>query len=187
MRSIPKMILTAASVLGAAALAQAPAPAPAQAPAAAPANPAPGPTQDAAASLLKVYVFPANNQTPDQQAKDSNDCYAWAKQQTGVDPTNPTVPQKADTSQTGKGAAVKGAAKGAAAGAAIGAITGDAGKGAAVGATAGGMAGVGGKRAAKQQAEQQAKQQQQAAVNQQIDAFKKAYTACMEGKKYTVK
>jgi len=180
------MILTAASVLGAAALAQAPAPAPAQAPAAAPANPAPGPTQDAAASLLKVYVFPANNQTPDQQAKDSNDCYAWAKQQTGVDPTNPTVPQKADTSQTGKGAAVKGAAKGAAAGAAIGAITGDAGKGAAVGATAGGMAGVGGKRAAKQQAEQQAKQQQQAAVNQQIDAFKKAYTACMTGKKYTV-
>ena len=182
MRSIPKMILTAAAVLGVAALAQAPAPAPA----APPANPAPAPTQDAAASLLKVYVFPANNQTPDQQAKDSNDCYAWAKQQTGVDPTNPTVPQKADTSQTGKGAAVKGAAKGAAAGAAIGAITGDAGKGAAVGATAGGMAGVGGKRAAKQQADQQAKQQQQAAVNQQIDAFKKAYTACMTGKKYTV-
>src|SRR5215470_5688042 len=187
MRSTPKMILTAVSLLGAAALAQAPAPAPAPAPAAAPANPAPGPTQDAAASLLKVYVFPANNQTPDQQAKDSNDCYAWAKQQTGVDPTNPTVPQKADTSQTGKGAAVKGAAKGAAAGAAIGAITGDAGKGAAVGATAGGMAGVGGKRAAKQQAEAQAKQQQQAAVNQQMDAFKKAYSACMEGKKYTVK
>jgi hypothetical protein len=136
---------------------------------------------------LKVYVFPANNQTPDQQAKDSNDCYAWAKQQTGVDPTNPTVPQKADTSQAGKGSAVKGAAKGAAAGAAIGAITGDAGKGAAVGATAGGLGGVAGKKASKQQAEAQAKQQQQAAVNTQIDSFKKAYTACMEGKKYTVK
>jgi hypothetical protein len=185
-RSIPKTILTAVSLLGATALAQAPAPAPAPAPAAAPANPAPAPTQDAAASLLKVYVFPANSQTPDQQAKDSNDCYAWAKQQTGVDPTNPTVPAKADTSQAGKGSAVRGAAKGAAAGAAIGAITGDAGKGAAVGATAGGMAGVGGKKAAKQQAEQQAKQQQQAAVNQQMDAFKKAYTACMTGKKYTV-
>ena len=182
MRNVNRWITLGACALGLAALAQAPA----TAPAAPPANPAPSPTQDAAASLLKVYVFPANNQTPDQQAKDSNDCYAWAKQQTGVDPTNPTVPQKADTSQTGKGAAVKGAAKGAAAGAAIGAITGDAGKGAAVGATAGGMAGVGGKRAAKQQAEQQAKQQQQAAVNQQIDAFKKAYTACMTGKKYTV-
>ena len=179
--SIRNLLMSLLAVVGSAALAQAPAPA------AAPANPAPAPTQDAAASLLKVYVFPANNQTPDQQAKDSNDCYAWAKQQTGVDPTNPAVPAKADTSQAGKGSAVKGAAKGAAAGAAIGAITGDAGKGAAVGAAAGGMGGAAGRKASKQQAEAQAKQQQQAAVNQQIDAFKKAYTACMEGKKYTVK
>jgi hypothetical protein len=186
MRDVNRWITLGACALGLAALAQAPAPAPAPAPAA-PANPAPAPTQDAAASLLKVYVFPANNQTPDQQGKDSNDCYAWAKQQTGVDPTNPTVPQKADTSKTGQGAAVKGAAKGAAAGAAIGAIAGDTGKGAAIGAAAGGMGGASAKRQGKKQAEQQAQQQQQAAVNQQIDAFKKAYTACMEGKKYTVK
>ena len=167
MRTLNRWIALGACALGLAALAQAPAPAPA-APAA-PANPAPGPTQDAAASLLKVYVFPANNQTPDQQAKDSNDCYAWAKQQTGVDPTNPTVPAKQDTSQAGKGGAVKGAAKGA------------------VAPTAGAIGGVAGKKQAKQQAAQQAQQQQQAAVNQQIDSFKKAYTACMEGKKYTVK
>src|SRR5215831_5495044 len=185
MRTLNRWTLLGLACLGLGALAQAPAPAPAPAtapqPAAAPA--APGPTQDAAASLLKVYVFPANNQTPDQQSKDSNDCYAWAKQQTGVDPTNPTVPQKADTSQTGQGAAVKGAAKGAA----IGAIAGDTGKGAAIGAAAGGMGGASAKRQGKKQAEAQAQQQQQAAVNQQIDAFKKAYTACMEGKKYTVK
>ncbi len=183
MRTLKNIILTAVSVIGTTALAQAPAPAPAPAPAA----PAAAPTQDAAASLLKVYVFPANNQTPDVQAKDSNDCYGWAKQQTGVDPTNPAVPAKADTSQAGKGAAVKGAAKGAAAGAAIGAIAGDTGKGAAIGAAAGGMGGASGRRQAQAQAEQQAKQQQQAAVNQQMDAFKKAYSACMEGKKYTVK
>jgi hypothetical protein len=188
MRIMNRWLTLGISCLCFGALAQAPAPAQPAAPAA-PAAPAgaPGPTQDAAASLLKVYVFPANNQTPDQQAKDSNDCYAWAKQQTGVDPTNPTVPQKADTSQAGKGGAVKGAAKGAAAGAAIGAVAGDTGKGAAVGATAGAMGGASGKRQAKQQAETQAKQQQTAAVNSQIDAFKKAYTACMEGKKYTVK
>jgi hypothetical protein len=186
MQHLNRLSLIFMLVTGAAALAQAPAPAPAPAPAA-PAAPAAAPTQDAAASLLKVYVFPANNQTPDQQAKDSNDCYAWAKQQTGVDPTNPTVPPKADTSQAGKGGAVKGAAKGAAAGAAIGAVAGDTGKGAAVGATAGAMGGASGKRQAKQQAETQAQQQQQAAVNQQMDAFKKAYSACMEGKKYTIK
>jgi len=60
-------------LLAGAALAQAPAqPAPAAAPpaAAAPAGAAPAgaPAQDAVASMLKVYVFPANNQTPDQQA-----------------------------------------------------------------------------------------------------------------------
>ena len=83
-------------LLAGAALAQAPAqPAPAAAPpAAAPAAAAPAgaPAQDAVASMLKVYVFPANNQTPDQQAKDSNDCYAWAKQQSGVDPAAPANP-----------------------------------------------------------------------------------------------
>src|SRR5262249_57487723 len=75
-----------------AALARAPAPAtqPAPAPAApAAAAPAGAPAQDAVASMLKVYVFPANNQTPEQQAKDSNDCYAWAKPQSGVDPAAP--------------------------------------------------------------------------------------------------
>jgi hypothetical protein len=58
---------------------------------------------------------------------------------------------------------------------------------AAIGAAAGGMGGVGGNKQAKQQAEAQAQpQKQQAPVNKQMDAFKKAHTACVEGKKYTV-
>ena len=179
---IPHSILIGLTLLTTTALAQAPATPPPAAPAAPAAT-----SQDAVASMLKVYVFPANNQTPDQQAKDSNDCYGWSKQQTGVDPTNLKAPPPADTSQAGQGSAVKGAAKGAAAGAAIGAIAGDAGKGAAIGATAGGMKGVGGKKSAQQQAAAQSQQQQQAAVNDQMTAFKKAYSACMEGKKYTVK
>ena len=137
--------------------------------------------------MLKVSVFPANNQTPQQQNEDSTYCYNWSKQQTGVDPANPTVPPKADTSKAGKGGAVKGAAKGAAGGAAVGAIAGDTGEGAAIGATAGAVKGVKGKKEAQAKAEAQATQQQQAAVNDQINAFKKAYTSCMEGKKYTVK
>ena len=176
-----RTLVIALSLAGPAVLAQTPAPAPA-----APAAPAGAPA-DPVASMLKVYVFPANNQTPDQQTKDSSDCYGWAKQQTGVDPTNPTVPPKADTSKAGKGGAVKGAAKGAAGGAAVGAIAGDTGEGAAIGATVGAVKGVKGKKEAQAKAEAQATQQQQQAVNDQINAFKKAYTACMEGKKYTVK
>jgi hypothetical protein len=76
----------------------------------------PAATQDAAGSLLKVYVFPANNQTPDQQANDSNDRYGWAKQRTGVERRTPTVPAKAGTQPGREGLGGKGAAKGAAAG-----------------------------------------------------------------------
>ncbi len=184
MRYLSRSVVIGLLLAGAVALGQASTPAPAPA---APAAPTGAPTQDAAASLLKVYVFPANNQTPDQQTKDSSDCYAWAKQQTGVDPTNPTVPPKADTSKAGKGGAAKGAAKGAAGGAAVGAIAGDTGEGAAIGATVGAAKGVKSKKEAQAKADAQATQQQQAAVNDQISAFKKAYSACMEGKKYTVK
>jgi hypothetical protein len=186
MRSTKRGIVTAFVLLSGVAVAQAPATAPPAAPAAAPAAPAAPAGQDAAASLLKVYVFPANNQTPDQQSKDSNDCYAWAKQQTGIDPTVAPQAVTADPN-AGKGSAVRGAAKGAAAGAAIGAIAGDTGKGAAIGATAGGMGGVSNRRQAKGQAEQKAAQQTQQAAATQTDTFKKAYSACMEGKKYTVK
>ena len=31
-------------------------------------------------------VYPARNQTPEQQKKDEGECNAWAKQSTGVDP-----------------------------------------------------------------------------------------------------
>jgi len=69
---------------------------------------------------------------------------------------------------------------------AIGAIAGDAGKGAAIGATAGGLAG-GAKQRAASKSQQQAQQQKQAATKESLDTFKRAYSACLEGKGYTVK
>ena len=33
-----------------------------------------------------MVVFPAKGQTPQQQAQDEGECYAWSKQQTGIDP-----------------------------------------------------------------------------------------------------
>ena len=187
--SIRAVLMFAAGMVPTATSAQAPATPPAQTPAvtAAPFAPTAPQARDAAAMLLNVYVFPANNQTVNQQATDSNACFGWARQQTGVDPTNPTVPAQADTSQAGRGSVVRGGARGAVAGTAIGAIAGDAGRGAAIGATAGGMAGVGNRAQASQQAQARAQQQQQAAVNAQIDSFRRAYTACMEGKKYIVR
>jgi len=135
---------------------------------------------------LKLVVFPAKGQSKQQQKKDEFDCYLWAMEQSGVDPLN--LPKTEAAVQSGPtGGAVKGAAGGALAGAAIGAIAGDAGKGAAIGATAGGMRGA--RRGQQQQAQQNQQAQAGAAATDQakVDSYKKAFSACIEGKGYTVK
>jgi hypothetical protein len=144
-------------------------------------------THTSFAKSLGIYIFPAKNQDQATQDKDDADCYRWAVEQSGVDPINPPKVEAAKVDTAPDGTAVKGAARGAAAGVAIGAIAGDAGKGAAIGAVAGGLAGRRAKVAGdahQQQANNQAAAQQQTAMT---DSFKKAYTACMEGKGYTVK
>lgn len=134
----------------------------------------------------KLYVFPTNEQSQQQQKKDEFECYQWALEQTGIDPLNlPKVEVEVQSGPTG--GAVRGAARGAAAGAAIGAIAGDAGEGAAIGAAAGGMRG---RRSGKQaQAQQNQQSQANAAATEQEmkDSFKKAFSVCMEGKGYTIK
>ena len=146
------------------------------------------------AQSLGLIVFPAQNQTKEQQLADEQACYAWANQQTGIDPAkvkaNPDSAARAagakmDSAATG--AAVGGAARGAAGGAAIGAITGDAGEGAAVGAVVGAVGGRRAKKQAVRQAEQQGAAQAQAQAAQLIDTFKKAMVVCLEGKNYTVR
>lgn len=144
-------------------------------------------TYNQISSTLKLYVFPAKGQKEGQQKKDEFECYNWAVKQSGIDPLNPPKVEAAPKQEGPTGGAVKGAAKGAAAGVAIGAIAGDAGKGAAIGAVAGGLAG---RRSGKQQ---QAQANQKAATDvtnkekEMKDSFIKAFSACLEGKGYTVK
>jgi len=136
---------------------------------------------------LGVFVFPAKDQKPEQQSQDEQACYTWAIEQSGVDPLNMTATKPDSVAKGPDGSAVKGAAKGAVAGVAIGAIAGDAGKGAAIGAAAGGMKGASGGKKKQQQAEDKAKKDAAAADKAKIDSFKKAYSACLEGKGYSVK
>lgn len=135
---------------------------------------------------LKLFVYPSNGQSQQQQKTDEFECYKWAMEQSGVDPLDlPKVEVEVQSGPTG--AAVGGAARGALAGAAIGAIAGDAGKGAAIGATAGGLRGVRGGRQAQNQQNQQA-QANAAATEEEIkNTFKKAFSVCIEGKGYTIK
>ena len=143
------------------------------------------PTQSAITSKLGTYVFPKNGQNASQQNSDEVYCYNWAKTQTNFDPFSAAPPQQA--ASTGyESAPAQGTARGAAVGAVGGAIGGNAGKGAAIGATVGLLKGGRDRRRAADAQQQQAAQQQQ-----QLDAltgqFKKAFSACLESKHYTVK
>jgi len=142
---------------------------------------------EAVSKKIGVYVFPAKEQTKEQQDKDQSDCYTWAVEQSGVDPLNPPKVQAAATPSGPDGSAVVGAAGGAAAGAAIGAIAGDAGKGAAIGAVSGALKGRRSSKVHQAQAKEGANQAASAKEKELLNNFKKAYSACLEGKGYTIK
>lgn len=180
MRSHSLLILVA---LGATAYAVAQTAAPQQAP-------PPAPTL----AQIGMIIYPAKEQTPDQQKADEASCTQWAEAQTGlklqtggvnVDSAAQAAQQQA--AQATQGAAVAGAARGAAGGAIIGAIAGDAGEGAAIGAVAGAVGGRRAKKRAEAQAAQQGAAQAQAVNQQAVDTFKKAAGACLEGRGYSVK
>ncbi|WP_281615919.1 YMGG-like glycine zipper-containing protein [Flammeovirga sp. SubArs3] len=138
------------------------------------------------AKNVGLYVFPSKGQDQATMDSDEMSCYKWAVQQSGYDPMNPTKVEATQVSTKSGKSMVKGAAGGAAAGAAIGAIAGDTGEGAAIGAIAGGLRGRMSNRKAAA-AQQQQNNQQAAAQNKALeDNFKKAFSACMEGKGYTV-
>lgn len=138
-------------------------------------------TQEVMAGV-EVFVYPSKGQTKEQQEQDEFSCYKWAKEQTGFDPNQPMQQAAAPPPQ---GGAARGAARGAAVGAIGGAIGGDAGKGAAIGAGVGAAGGAARRRQAEQQqaaAQEKAKQ----AYNADVAGYKRAFSACMTGRGYTV-
>ena len=152
-------------------------------------------------ATLEVYAFPKEGQTAEQQSKDEATCYDWAVSNSGSDPfelrkkseedQEKAAQQMQAAQQATQGAGARGAVGGAAAGALIGEIASDdAGEGAAWGAAVGLIAS---RRQARRHsyeaqvgvAEESAAQQQ--ATAEQVDNFKKAFSACLEGKDYLVK
>jgi hypothetical protein len=162
---------------------------------------APASGQHSLAGTLDIYVFPSKGQSATQQSEDEASCYQWAVSNTGSDPFAAQKQQAADAqqaqadqaaiAQAGAGAGARGAVGGAAAGALIGGLAdGDVGKGAAWGAGIGMIASR--RHAHREQAQASsevasASQQAQQSTQAQIDNFKKAFSACMEGKNYIAK
>jgi hypothetical protein len=134
------------------------------------------------------FVYPDKNQDQQQQDLDTAACERWAKEQTGFDPSQtPTAssPPPSDNSSSVGGGAVRGALGGAALGAIIDGKDG-AGKGALAGGLLGGMRSSSKNRQSAQQ-QQQWEQQQMAQYNNNRSKWNRAFSACMEGRGYTVR
>jgi len=129
----------------------------------------------APATSQGLFVYPVQGQSPEQQQQDELQCQSWSTQRTGFNPMNaPSQGGSVAGSAAGTGLA------GAALGAAVAGVTGNsASKGALGGAVAGGMIG-GMSRSGRNRNTQQ---NEQAHRNE----FMRAYTACLEGRGYSVR
>ena len=136
------------------------------------------------AQQAEPFAYPNNGQSTEQQNQDHYACYSWAKQQTGFDPAQPAPQTTAQSPQQGQ--VVVGAAKGSLLGVTGGAIAGDVAEGAAIGAGVGALAGIFRKREEEKEANQAA-QQASAAEQQNLQNYYGAWSACMQGRGYTVK
>lgn len=139
----------------------------------------------------ELIVYPSKGQSKQQQEKDQFECYTWAKGQTGFDPmAPPTATAPPPAKEAPQGGVARGAVRGGVVGVAAGAIAGDAGKGAAIGAASGAL--IGGmrrrdQRAREEHAQEQWEQGQAANYQQGRASYNRAYSACLEGRGYTVK
>jgi len=143
----------------------------------------------------EIYFYPNKGQSTAQQDRDRYECYLWSRQQTGFDPSAaqlaphqrvrvvPTVPPGHDT------------AAGAVTGAVIGAVVSPPNRsveGAVVGAVAGAVAGAASDAARQEQVEREQIRhnrratQRSARIEQQASSYRRAMSACLEGRGYAV-
>ena len=144
---------------------------------------------------VTVYFYPTKGQSPAQQDRDRYECHLWAVKQSGYDPAQAALAphQRVEVrSATPPGADT---AAGAVTGAVVGSIIAgphDHGQGLVFGAITGAMMGA---------ASEQAKQEQAARMQQHYDAkdaqryavlerhardYRRAMSACLEGRGYNV-
>ena len=148
------------------------------------------------APSVTLYFYPTKGQSKSQQERDRFECYEWAKKQTGYDPgqkqlaphqriiVQSATPPGADT------------ASGAITGAVIGSMLSprhDHGKSIFFGAITGAMLGAASEEAKQKHAEQLQQQydakdeKDYARMERQANDYRRAMSACLEGRDYTVR
>lgn len=137
----------------------------------------------------RVFVYPANGQTQEQTERDRYECHTWAVQQTGVDPSRGDAYERVvvqPAQPPGAGTAV-----GAVGGAILGSLIAgprDAGAGLVLGGITGAIVGSAADANAQSQAQQNQAQIHQAAATgrARADSYRRAISACLQGRGYTV-
>lgn len=148
------------------------------------------------APLTQVYFYPKASQTTEQQSRDHYECYTWAVKQTGFDPSQSSIPPERRVKVVPMPPPGHDTAALAVAGAVLGALIAGprhAGAGALIGAGSGVIAGA----ASDASRQQYAQQMEEAYTNrdQALDVqyegkardFRRAMSACLEGRCYSVK
>ena len=141
-----------------------------------------------------VYFYPLHGQTADQQDRDKYECNSWAVQQSGFDPSAPHSPPHLRVAVVPGPPPGSGVAAGAFTGAVLGAAVSrpwEAGQGALIGgllgAAVGGIAESAAAEQRRQQAAAYASGTQEAALEQSARNYRRAMSACLEGRGYNVR
>ncbi|HTT00919.1 MAG TPA: hypothetical protein VLV29_09925 [Steroidobacteraceae bacterium] len=185
------VLAAAAAALGACATTPPPEKAPPPPPVHVMRGPPPPPPVD-----TNVYAYPVHGQTPEQLDRDRYECYVWANKQTGFDPSAPNVPPQAQVHVVSGPAPGAGVATGAVVGGVLGAAISAPwarGAGAITGALIGSAVGASAEASARNQeamqasAANRAQAVQMAQVQQKALDYRRALSACLEGRGYSVR
>jgi hypothetical protein len=135
----------------------------------------------------ELYIYPAKDQSAEQMEKDKYECYSGAKNDTGFDPMAvPRATTSAPKGEKKKGGALKGAAAGAVAGKVLGSSSKTTKRSAAAGGLIGGVS-QSSKNSKTEQKQKDWEQKKSANYANNRNNYNRAYSACLEGRGYTVK
>src|SRR6516165_6651270 len=138
-----------------------------------------------------VYAYPTRGQTPEQQDRDHYECSIWATQQTGFDPSAPGVPPQHQVHIVSGPPPGSGTAAGALTGAILGAVIAGpwrAPGGALAGAVVGGAIGTAAEASARQsQTVTVTDQRALAQIQHRAANYRRALSACLDARGYSVK
>jgi hypothetical protein len=147
-------------------------------------------------AVTQVYFYPNQGQSTEQQSRDHYECYNWAVDQTGLDPSTSSIAPEQRVRIVPMPPPGQNTIAMSIAGAVLGALIAgprNAGAGALIGAAGGAMAGaatdISREESARQMEEAYNNRNQARDVHKEKKAleFRRAMSACLEGRGYTVK